>query len=354
MYPNVTINRPGIVQNFNVLNRLAQKQGVRISVVTKGLVGYAPLVQALIQSGVASICEAHVQNLKKFASYNVEKWMIRMPLPSEAAEVVRYADISLNTELATIRRLSQEAQKQGKTHKVVVMLELGELREGCTDDELLPLCEACMRLPGLELHGIGNNLSCYSGIVPDDQNMEHFVQAVHRVQSALGCPLPVVSGGNSSSTYRLQKGTLPPEVNHLRIGESVLMGTIACYDEPIVGGSSDNFTLTAEIIEVKDKKSMPYGSRAPGVPPVATSGEFEDRGMRKRALVAVGKQDVYVPDMVPHDPGLHILAATSDCFIADVTESRQQYKPGDTVQFSMKYHAMLSAMASDYVEKTML
>jgi predicted amino acid racemase len=351
MPPTVTIHSEGILRNLRIVKRLAQEQGIRVSVVTKGLVRYEPLVRLLIENGADSICDAYVQNLKHYEAFDAEKWMIRLPLISEAAEVARYADVSLNSELPTIGRLGEEALKLGKTHKVVVMMELGERREGVLPGAVLPLCRACLDLPGVELYGIGGMVSCYSGVVPDSVNMGLLARTVRETESALGIKLPVVSGGSTVNCHLLQKHALPKEINHLRIGEAVLIGNIACYDETIQGGSGDNFTLTAEIIEIQDKPSQPAGSRAPGETPADADPRFPDRGIRKRALIGVGKQDVDVHALFPHDPGVVILEGTSDCFIADITDSAAAYKIGDKVSFSMNYYSMLPAMSSDYIEK---
>ncbi|MDR0851865.1 MAG: alanine/ornithine racemase family PLP-dependent enzyme [Clostridiales Family XIII bacterium] len=354
MYPTIEINTAGILQNLHTLKALAAEQGIRISMVTKGFVGYAPLVKFLTENGADSICEAHFQNLKKYEDYEAEKWMIRPPMISQAAEVVRYADVSLNSEYETIRALSAEAIRQGRKHKVVIMTELGETREGIMPADLVPLCEAITKLSGIELYGIGNNLSCYSEIIPDDENMGLFTQLVHDVEAAVGFKLPIVSGGNTSSVYKLQRRELPKEINHLRIGEAIIIGNIACYNEPVRGGSSDNLTLSAEIIEIKEKPSAPYGSRVQGVVPAAQDPRFPDRGIRKRALIAVGKQDVDIYHLKPHDAGIEVLGGCSDCFVADITDCEKKYSVGDVVQFTMNYYSMLSGMSSEYIEKILV
>jgi predicted amino acid racemase len=250
--------------------------------------------------------------------------------------------------------LSEAAVRRGKDHKVVVMLELGELREGCMRDELIPVCAACTDLPGITLHGIGANLSCCSEIVPDDRNMAALAEAAAEVSAALGINLAVVSGGSSSSVKMLAEGRLPASVNHLRIGEAILLGNIVCYDAPFAGARTDAFTLNAEIIEVKEKPSLPWGERAPAEPAVKDDPAFHDRGVRRRALVAVGKQDVFSKYLIPLDPKLEIVADTSDCLIADVTDCETKYKPGDIVSFRLRYNGLVSAMSSNYIEKILL
>jgi len=354
MSPVLTIDQNALLHNLSAVKSFARRHRVAISFVTKGLVGHEGLVKLLLENGVDSICDAHIQNLIKFKDMDAEKWLIRSPLISEADDVVCYADVSLVSEISVLERLSEAAVRHGRSHKVVIMLELGELREGCMPNELIPLCEASRDLPGLELHGIGTNLSCINEVVPDGQNMEEIVTAAIMVERALGVNLPVLSGGSSSSLKMLIEGSLPVRVNHLRIGEAILLGNIVCYDVPFAGARTDAFTLHAEVIEVKEKPSLPWGERAPGVTPIAQDPATEDLGIRKRALIAVGKQDVFSKYLIPLDPNIKILGDTSDCMIVDVTGSENEYKPGDSVGFRLRYNGLVSAMASAYIEKKLI
>jgi predicted amino acid racemase len=341
------------LRNLAERKKLTQKHGISMSVVTKGLVGYEPLVRLLVENGADSICEAHIKNLEKFKGLPAEKWMIRSPLLSEIGEVVRYADVSLVSERVVLERLSAAAIEQGRNHKAVIMVELGELREGCMPDEIIPLCEASVLLPGIELYGIAANLSCVNEIIPDERNMAVLADAAINVERLLGVKLPVVSGGSTSTVRMLEEGRLPSAVNHLRFGEAVLYGTIACYDVPFIGGETGAFTLYAEVIEVKEKPSTPWGERVPGAISVADDPAYSDTGIRKRAIIAVGKQDIRTEYMTPLDPDLKIIADTCDCFIADVTDCEKDYKPGDTIGFRLKYHGVITAIASNYIDVIM-
>ena len=351
MSTKLTIDTKALVNNQRIIKELAGKNGVSVSIVTKGLVGHEALVRLLVNNGADSICEASIQNLAKWDSLPAEKWLIRSPLPSETDEVVRYADVSLVSERAVLEKLSASAAAQGKTHKAVIMLELGELREGCMPNELITLCEACLSLPGLELHGVGAHLSSFNEIVPDESNMNALIQSAEEVENALGVKLSLVSGGSSSAVKMLEEGTLPAGINHLRIGEAILLGNIVCYDVPFEGARTDAFSLEAEIIEVKEKPSQPWGERA-GHP--ERSGPPHSPSLRKRALIAVGKQDVSSKYLAPEDPAIEIVGDTSDCMIADVTDSEIKYKPGDTLGFRVSYNGLVSAMASDYIEKILI
>jgi len=351
MSTKLTVDTNALLSNQRIIMELAKKRGVSVSLVTKGLVGHKALVKLLVNNGAVSICEASVQNLAKWDGLPAEKWLIRSPLPSETDKVVRYADVSLVSEQLVLEKLSASAAAQGKTHKAVIMLELGELREGCMPDELIPLCETCLSLPGLELYGVGTHLSSFNEIVPDEANMAALIRSAKEAENTLGVKLPLISGGSSSSVMMLEKGTLPPGITHLRIGEAILLGNIVCYDVPFEGARTDAFSLEAEIIEVKEKPELPWGERAGSA---EISGPPHSPPLRKRALIAVGKQDVCSKYLAPEDPAIEIIGDTSDCMIADVTNSEKKYKPGDTLGFRVSYNGLVSAMASDYVEKILI
>jgi len=357
MSTKLTIDTGALLHNLITVKELTGKLGISVSIVTKGLVGNEALVRLLVENGADSICESHIQNLMKWDGLPAEKWLIRSPLLSEADEVVRFADVSLVSEQAVLEKLSEAAVRQGRVHKAVIMLELGELREGCMPEEIIPLCEACLSLPGVELHGLGTHLSSINEIVPDENNMGALADAAEEVENKLGVSLPLVTGGSSSSIKMLVEGGLPARINHLRIGEAVLLGNIVCYDVPFEGARVDVFKLSAEVIEVKEKPAAPWGRLANGsdyVGPGLSASGWKDSGLRKRALVSVGKQDVFSKYLMPLDPGIVIIGDTSDCLIADVTECETKYKPGDTVSFGLRYNGLVSAMASGYIEKVLL
>jgi len=348
MSTKLTIDTNALLNNLRIIKELAERRNVNVSFVTKGLVGNETLVGMLVKNGADSICEAHVKNLVRFENLPAEKWLIRSPLISEAGDVVRFADVSLVSERAVLKKLSAFAEAMGKTHKTVIMLELGELREGCMPEELIPLCEYSLSLPGITLHGIGTHLSSINEIVPDESNMTALADAAAEVEGKLGIKLPFVSGGSSSAVKMLSEDTLPAKINHLRIGEAVLLGNVVCYDVPFESARTDAFTLTSEIIEVKEKPPAPWGELADG------TKLSKDSGLRRRALVAVGKQDVPSKYLIPEDPDVVIIGDTSDCFIADLTDCQKTYKPGDVLSFRLKYNGLVSAMASDFIEKVLI
>ncbi|MDR2896856.1 MAG: alanine racemase [Propionibacteriaceae bacterium] len=354
MYPRMDIRLDGVLANLAVVQQMAQAQGIAITAVTKALAGYWPLVEALVGAGAQSIGEAHLKTLLEFADLPGEKWMIRLPMRSQVDDVVHCADVSLNSDLGTIAALSQSAIDQGRRHQVLIMVEMGDRREGVMPEDLAVVCRSVAMLPGVELAGVATEFGCVSDVVPSPQAMAWFAQLVADTQSSLGLEFDLVSGGSSNGLGLLAAGAMPGVVNHLRVGEALLTGRVANFGTPLPGAALDPFTLSAEIIEIGDKPSLPCGKRAPGALPVVDDPAFPDRGRRRRALVAVGKQDVGIHHLTPHDPDIIVEEGASDVFVADITDCRVDYRVGDILDFGVDYFAILPSMVSSFVEKRLV
>lgn len=343
MYPCIEIRPDGILHNIRILKKMCTDSGMSLAVVTKMLVGYEPLVRYLVEEGgITAICDSRVENFKEFVDIKVEKWLIRSPMLSQICDTVRFCDVSLNSEIEVIRALNSEAERQNKHHKVILMYECGDLREGCYTDELIAVAGECLKMKNIELYGIGTNLSCVNEVLPNEKNMALFEHAVNEVQRILGIKIPIISGGASSSLKMLGEKKLPKVINNMRMGESVFLGNIPVFDVPFADAREDNFILKAEIIELKEK---------PDVPEMLPK---DCKKLMKRAIVAVGKQDIYLPGLSCADKRMKIVGGSSDHVVLDVTDCGGDYKVGSTVEFKMTYNCLLNAMTSKYVEKCIL
>jgi len=350
MTPTVDIRIADVVQNLNAISALTAARGIGLTVVTKALVGYRPVVERLVDAGATSIAEARVETLRAYADLPVEKWLIRTPLMSQIDDTVRFADVSLNSEVYVIEALGRAAIQQGRTHKVVIMVDMGDRREGVMPDDAADICLRAASVPGIELLGVGTEFGCYSHVVPSEPALDQLCSLVSSIESNLGRPI-LVSGGSSNALHMLLQGTLPAAVNHLRVGESVLVGRVADYNTPIPGACPNPFTLRAEIIEIKSKPSKPVGLRVPGDVPVVDDPSFPDLGVRRRALMAVGKQDVDIRHLTPCDPRITVQEGSGDIFVVDLTDCGDEYSVGDELAFTMDYYSTLPAMVSGFVDK---
>ena len=352
MYPRLVIDLNKVKNNLNKITEMVKSSGCSIMIVTKGYSGDEEVYKILENSDIDYIADSRIQNLKKYEGTKKERVLLRLPMNSEAEEVVKYADISLNSELTTIRNLNRAAAKENKIHKILLMIDLGDLREGIffkNEDEIFSTVEEILKLKNIQLFGLGVNLTCYGAVIPQNDNLSISVDIGKKIEKKYNIKLHMISGGNSSSLHLINKKELPEGINNLRIGEAFLLGGETAYGEMLEGFYDDAFTLEAEIIELKEKQSVPIGET--GVDAFGNKPVYEDRGIIKRAIIAVGRQDVDPDNLHPIDSKIDILGASSDHLILDVTKSDKDYKVGDIVNFKLSYSSLLRATTSSYVER---
>ncbi|HOB34550.1 MAG: alanine/ornithine racemase family PLP-dependent enzyme [Firmicutes bacterium] len=349
MQPKLSIDLDKIRANAALLAQLCRQRGVVVAGVTKAACGDPLVARAMLAGGLELLAESRLENARRLraAGITAPLMLLRLPMPGQAREVVELFQCSLNSELAAIKALNEAAGAAGLCHDIILMVDLGDLREGIWPDALDEYVREIARLEHIRLLGLGTNLTCYGGVIPSPENLGRLVQYHRRAEAIYGRPLPVISGGNSSSLPLVLAGTLPP-ITQLRLGESILLGRETTARQPIPGAHLDCFRLEAEIIELKEKPSLPVGEigqDAFGGAPV-----FVDKGIRRRAILALGRQDV-VPESLTPPPGAEILGASSDHLIVDVTDYPEPLAVGDVLAFNLGYGALLAAMTSPYVGK---
>lgn len=347
--PCLFVDLAKIRHNTRIMSERCRAAGIQTVGVIKLMRGAPEVARAMLEGGVEVLADSRIPNLKKLAGCNVPRLLLRIPQLSQVEEVVDHCEISLNSEESVIRALSAAAVARRRPHRVIVMQDLGDLREGCFDEEeTLRLARLAHTLPGLTLEGIGANLACYGGVAPSVKNQQRLSEIADRIRHALDVNFKIVSGCNSAAAFMLLDGTLPAGITQLRLGASLLMG-IGLNDDPIPGLYQDTMTLEVEIIELKEKPSVPEDSTA--LDAFGNKPVFEDYGIRKRALCALGKQDVYFSEITPLDTGIRIIGGSSDHLILDVTEGHHGYQVGDRITFALSYGGALQCMTSDYIAK---
>lgn len=349
MFPRILIDLKKIEENTKIIADNCKKYDVDILGVTKSFCAIKEIAEAEMKGGVTMFADARIENLAKLKDLNMPKMLLRLPMQSKVEEVVKYADISLNSEIETIKLLSEAAIKQGKVHKVVLMNDLGDLREGVLPQDVPNIVEEILKLDGVELYGVGVNLTCYGGIIPDEVNLGKLCDIAEKIREEYSVDLKIVSGGNSSSYYLLEEEKLPKGINNLRMGEILVLGRETAFGKPVHGMYEDAFIFEAEIIELKEKASVPTGTI--GMDAFGNTPTFDDRGKRKRAILGVGRQDVDPDNLVPLDEDIDTLGASSDHLIMDVTDSKNDYKVGDIIRFKVDYGSLLTLMTSEYISK---
>ena len=352
--PRLEIFPKHISGNASTVINLCHAHGAQIACVAKAVSAHPAVVRALASCGADMLADSRLSNLRAISALRLglPLMLLRIPSPAAAAEVVRLAAYSLNSSVETMHALSKAARAIGVQHRVIVMLDLGDLREGVWPDRALDVVNQVSRLPNLEIAGLGSNLACFGGVLPDADNMQTLVDVRDACRQLTGLELNVLSGGNSVNLPLLAAGDMPSEINQLRIGETILLGCSVIDRSPWPGTRQDAFRVVAEVIELERKPSVPIGQRGPD----AFGGftEFVERGIRKRAICNIGRQDVLVDGIQPEDPGIIVLGGSSDHLVLDVQDAQSELQLGSEIAFSPNYGALLAASTSPYVEKVVM
>jgi predicted amino acid racemase len=337
-----------VEQNTRLLVDRLAATGIRVTGITKAVLGSPGVGAAMLRGGARGLGDSRVQNLARLTELDrsSSRTLIRSPMLSQVEQVVNVADISLNTEAVVLAALDQAASQQKQTHAVVLMIELGDLREGIALDDAPEAVRAVLGHSCLRLAGLGANLACQNGVIPDDRNMGILTRLADNIEALHGISLDVISGGNSANLNWALHTHNVGRIDELRLGEAILLGVDPLYRTPIPGLHTDAFTLIAEVIEVTMKPAQPWGDRAQ-----AAFGEAPARTGSKtvhQAILALGRQDVDPDGLQPPD-GITILGMSSDHLIVDLGD--HPVVVGDEIDFGVGYGALVRAMTSPFVIK---
>jgi ornithine racemase len=346
--PRLDIDLGKIHHNARALVSSLATKRISVTGVTKAALGSPAIAGALLRAGVARLGDSRIENIEAMrgAGLTAPMTLIRSPMISQVERVVRHVEVSFNTEPAVITGLAAAARAAGTTHGIVLMVELGDLREGIMPGGVADVVSHTLGFPDLELRGLGANLACQSGVVPDARNMAELSAIATSVEATLGRRLDLVSGGNSGNLDWALSGADTGRIDDLRLGEAILLGREPLHRRPLDGLHTDAFTLVAEVIEAKDKPSRPWGDLAQtafGARPPAT-----DRGTTLRTIVAIGEQDIDPSGLLP-PPGIRVIGASSDHLVLHTGDRRVEV--GAQIAFQLNYSALVRAMTSPFVAK---
>ena len=282
----------------------------------------------------------------------IETIYIKPPAKRSISSVVKYADVSLNTEFETIKMLSDEAKKQGKIHKVIIMIELGELREGVMGDDFMAFYESVFKLKNIKVVGIGTNLTCLYGVLPNHDKLIQLSLYEQLIEAKFNREIEFVSGGASVTIPLIFQNLLPKGINHFRVGETLFLGTDVYNNTPFKKMHADIFSLYSEIIELTEKPMVPEGVLGTNVE--GEDYEFDQANIGEtsnRAIIDIGLLDVDVDHLELVDKTIKIAGASSDMIVIDLDENKKKYKVGDLIEFKLDYMGTLRILNSKYIDK---
>lgn len=346
--------RDKLQENYNYLDHLFKSNDIKWGITTKLLCGNTDYLKEVADLGIGEMHDSRISNLKKIKEIDPEVLTIYIkPPPRDIIEsVVKYADASLNTELSTLNALSEEAQRQNTVHKVIVMIEMGDLREGVMREDLINFYEKVFEMPAIEVIGIGTNLNCMHGVMPDEDKLIQLALYKQIISLQFDKEIPLVSGGTTVTIPLLLRDQLPKGINHFRVGEALFFGKDLFADGTIEGMHNDVMELYSQIIEIAEKPKVPSGDLGKNPQGKVADIDKEEYGKTSyRAILDIGYLDINPDHLINIHDDVKIADASSDMLILDVGDNKNNYEVGDFIRFRMKYMGALGIMNSDYIDK---
>lgn len=354
----LTIYMDRILDNIRKLSGYLAEHEIEWTLVTKVFNGHRPVLEHLVGSEEAarlhSIGDSRISNLRIVKSLNpdMRTMYIKPPAPGQAENVVRYADVSLNSSYKTIEALNAEAGKQGKVHEIIVMIEMGELREGVVRENVLEFYEKVFRMENIRIIGLGTNLGCMYGVEPSFDKLIQLSLYTHLIEAQFNRKLPLVSGGSSITLPLLSRNRIPGGVNHFRVGDSAFFGKSLRTHRQFRDLSTSAFDFSAEILEIEQKEMAPDGEiGTAAIGQTATIAEEMEGRKSFRAIVDFGEIDVNAQNLDLKDTQVEFAGSTSDMTVYDIGAKNGRYEVGSRLHFTPNYTAVARLMHSRYIEK---
>jgi len=330
-YPCLKINLSKVENNIRIINGRCATSGISVVGVSKCFFGDAVIAGLFKKNGIKIFGDSRILNLIKLRKHfgpAQDLYMLRTPMITEVKELAGICNTSMNTQRETVKAISGQCQSLGKRHKIIVMVETDDRREGLLPEQVLSFCAYVQKnCRAIDMLGIGTNARCITNKRPKRKSLELLVELKEEIEHKLGINIQVVSGGNSSIWDLIENDDVPSGINQVRIGEAILLGHETAQYKAIKGTYSDAFILEAEIIETKKRSG---GSAS------------------YRAIAALGLQDVYFKNIKAAEPPAVIESQSSD---HSVIETAVKIKTGDIISFKPDYFGILSCMSSPFVKK---
>lgn len=357
------INKTKIQKNIKYLSDYFDSHNIDWSLITKVFSGDKEFLKNVLTEDllekINSVGDSRLTSLKnlKEVNPNMRTIYIKPPAKMYVDDVVKYADISLNSSFTTIKALNEAAKKVNKNHQIIIMVELGELREGVKRTELMHFYENVFKLSNIEVIGIGSNLGCMYGIEPSYDKLLQLCLYQELISEKFNRNLKYVSGGTSITLPLIENKTIPKDINHFRVGEAVFFGVSPLDNKQFKELSTDTFSFTANIIELEEKGIVPEGIICDAS--IGHSVGFNEKDKSETSIKAIldfGLLDVDKDNIKPIDNDLKFVGITSDMFVIDIGKNKtssgeKKYSVGDKICFKPNYMAVARLLNSKFIAK---
>lgn len=352
-----------IIDNIKKLSAIFEEHDKEWSLITKVFSGDTEFLKRILTDdvieGIHSVGDSRLTSLKNLKAVNPKMRTIYIKPPAKiyADLVVKYADISLNSSYETIKALNEAAKKQNKVHEIIIMIELGELREGVKRDDIIDFYKKVFNFSNIKVVGLGSNLGCMYGVEPTFDKLLQIVLYKELTETKFKQKMEFVSGGSSITLPLLGKDTIPADMNHFRVGEAAFFGTSPLDNEQFADLSTETFNFYANIIELEEKKIVPDGIISDAS--IGHTAEFSDDDLGEttyKAILDFGLLDVDREEIEVKDKNIKFVGITSDMTVVDIgnnktADGKKKYKVGDKICFKPSYMGVARLLNSKFIDK---
>ncbi len=343
-----------IQENAERVKKLCDLKNISLNFVTKGVCADSEIIRIILGSGISAFADSRITNVKKIRKEGIDSeiMLLRPPAFEQIEEVIGLVDEILISEIETLKRIVKECKDSNQNVNLIYMVDLGDLREGVWYKNAVEEIVSALSVDDNKIIGIGTNLGCYGGVIYTEEKMNLLLNIKEKVEKRTKRELKKISGGSTAALQLLFENKMPSGINNFRVGEAILLGEDTTNNIEIKQLVHNTMLLETEIIELKDKPSVPVGKI--GKDAFGRDPKFFDKGIRKKAILNIGEQDILLSGLNPVNPKIKILHASSDHLICDISDCDKELKLGDALEFKMNYGCMMRGMTSKYVQKVYL
>ncbi|QLK86567.1 alanine racemase [Staphylococcus sp. 17KM0847] len=329
--PHIHIHLNKMQYNAMILQQMLQEKGIRMIPVTKCMAGDLRVHKMLRDIGFDMLAESRLNHIYVQQEPTEHYMLIRGIVPEDAELTVRYTQISLQTEMETIRALNAAAVAQNIKHQILLMVDWKDGREGVLTYEVVSYVSEIMKLKGINLKGLAFNFMCYRQMPPTEEDLPYIHHFIEAVEKDTQLRFQTISGGNSSMLILAMYQNLG-RINELRIGEAIFRGYETAYNMRLPQLYDDVVMITGEIIEIKPRLDL------------RTHQSY------LQAVVNIGQLDTAVEDITPYDTQLRIVGYTSDVLLIHLGQA-DYYQIGDVIEFKLGYAAIAQSMHNEQLSR---
>lgn len=347
---HLTVNLSALRSNLVRVVQFCEARNLDLLLVTKVVQSRGSILSALGE-GTRRVADVHASNFEALDPQRHPVRAILRPTFGDATTVARLATrvFVSDPRLARVLGEAREALVPGHPLEVILMVETGDLRDGIPWDDLPGVVRSLAAVPGLDLRGLGTNLGCLAGAVPDQASLTRMADHLNSVRRQTGHPLPEFSLGGTVFWDVLEKGPIPPEFTELRIGEAVFFGWNTSLGGPVRGLSPSVFRIDLEVLEAWDKQVSAVPEGPVGYNAFGSMTTQSLTGRRKRAVLDGGGNLVPLAALTPLDPGCILVGETHEYTVVDCQDSTRAVEPGGFLRFRPGYEAVARSFLSPFL-----